>query len=68
MLRRQWKNLKYVSAGIYEILRLAQNDIEGFGRVAGRPLHGHLFFESYFVERIIHSGEPLGFEAVEDSN
>ena len=68
MLRRQWKYLKYVSAGIYEILRFAQNDIESFGRVVGRSLRAHLFFGSDFVKRIIHSAQSLGFEGGEDSN
>ena len=66
MLRRQWKYLKCVSTGIYEILRFAQNDIESFGRVVGRSLRAHLFFGSDFVKRIIHSAQPLGFAAVED--
>ena len=49
-------------------MRRTQNDIQGFWRVAGRPLQGHLFFESYFVERIIHSAQSLGFEGGEESN
>jgi hypothetical protein len=52
--------------GFFARLRRAQNDIQGFGRVVEHSLHGHLFFGADFVERIIHSAQALGFEAVED--
>jgi len=68
MLRRQWKNLKCVSIGIYETVRFAQNDIQGFGMLVEHSLQGHLFFGADFVERILYSAKSLGFAAGEDSN